>query len=402
MADDNDDVVEESSPKGKDKAKKNKREPVRLKMVDTHDKAALNQILGAVQVAFKDAPGVASVNPGESDAEIYSTGILSLDRALGVNGLLGGRIVNCFGEAGTGKTLTAMMVGGAIQRAGGLVAFLDAEGTFSPKFATACGLDVTQLIYVRSTPERVMAGEDFFEVLRVLVAQGVHFIIVDSGAALVPSQKLSLSFGEGQQATQARLFSEELQKVTSYLSASQRTIVWFTNQMRSNPMAMFGPKDGSTGGKALEFYASYNFMMTKVEDMKAKVIMPHGKAEEKIVGVSVKLFIKKNKTAAKPVEPIQFDVYTEFATLEDGSVIEPGVNTLKDYFQTGKALGMIEQKFSWFSFMDVRGNGEKDFCTALRKDPATMDALRAKCLGIGAPQTTTELAKPTEEVAKPE
>jgi RecA/RadA recombinase len=254
------------------------------------------------------------------------------------------------------------------------------HNTFSPVFARSCGLDVENLIYIRSTPDHVMTGEDFFEVIRVLVSQGVHFILVDSGSALVPSQKLQLSFGEGQQATQARMFSEELQKLTAYLSANQRTILWFTNQMRSNPMQMFGAKDSSTGGKALGFYASYNFQMTKEKDLKVKVKSFDGRTEERNIGVAVKLYVKKNKTAPIPCEPIQFEVYTEFATLEDGTQIEPGVNILKDIFQVGKALGVITQKSSWFTYDDIKANGETEFCQTIKNRPDIIQKLRDQVL----------------------
>lgn len=386
--------------KDKDDDKK-KKEPVRLHMVDTADAGALMRILGAVQGAFKDTPDVAKLNPCEIDADLYTTGILSLDKALGLGGILGGRIINCYGDAGTGKTLTGMMVAGAVQKAGGLVAYLDAEGTFSPKFAVACGIDVDKLIYVRSTPEHVMTGEDYFEVMKVLVSQGVNFILVDSGAALTPAQKFETKFGEGQQATQARLFSEELQKLTSYLSANQRTVLWFTNQIRSNPMAMFGPKDGSTAGKALQFYATYNFMMTKVEDLKARVKIMDGRDEEQIIGVAVKLFIKKNKTAALPVEPIQFDLYTNFFTLKDGTQITPGVNTMKDYFQVGKALGIIKQSSSWFYFGDLRGNGESGLCEALAQNPEAMANLRKQALGQMQGITTNTTSVPSNPESPP-
>lgn len=369
----------------KDDEKKKKKEAIKICMVDADDPKALQTILGAIQKTdcVKDTPGVVSINPATVIANLYETGILSLDRALGIGGLLGGRITNCHGDNGTGKTLTAMVIGGAVQRAGGIVAFLDAEGTFSPKFATACGLDVSKLIYVRSTPERIMAGEDFFEIMRVLVAQGVHFIIVDSATALVPSQKLALAFGEGQQATQARLMSEELQKVTSYLSANQRTHIWFTNQMRAKPMEMFGPKEESTGGKALPFYMSYGFHMYKVGDMVAKVKTQDGRFEERIVGVTVKLKITKNKTASKPLEPIEFDIYTEFAELQDGTIIEPGVNVIKDMFNVCKSLGIIEQKGAWYNFGDIRGQGEIDFCINLRQNPQAVTALRERALAAG-------------------
>jgi recombination protein RecA len=366
----------------KDEKKSKERFVVKLDMMERGDKSAIARIVKEVQKAFKETPSVITMNPQAGAIIKYRTGIASLDRALGVGGIYGGRIVNCWGWEGTGKTLTGMAVGGEVQRQGGVVAFLDAEGTFSPLFAAACGLDVEQLIYVRSTPDRVMAGEDFLETARVLIAQGVDFVLVDSAAALVPSQRLQQSFGEGQQATQARMLSDELQKMTQYLSAGQRTIVWFTNQMRGKPMEMFGAKEGPTGGNALPFYQSYGFQMMKVKDIIAKVKTQDGRIEEKIIGASVGLRITKNKTAPKPVSPVLFDIYTSFQTLEDGTEIKPGIDIIKDMFEVGTALGVIEQKGAWYSFGGIRGQGMPDFCEALRGSPKVIEAMRERIVGI--------------------
>lgn len=365
----------------KDEAKK--KEVPRLNMVDVDDPNAIKHVLSAIHKSeqFKNSVEIAQVAPAEQQSTLYPTGILSLDLALGIGGLLGGRIVNCWGGEGTGKTLTAMTVGAGIQRTGGLVAFLDAEGSFSRKFAESCGLDVDKLIYVRSTAERLMSGEDFFEVARLCVQQGVHFIIIDSAAALIPSQKLTSVFGEGQQATQARLMSEELQKLTAYQTGNPRSIIWFTNQVRQKPMVMFGPKDGPTGGEALKFYMSYGFHMSKVSDITKKIRTADGRLEEANIGVSVTLSIVKNKTATRPIEPIKFDLYTIFATDADGVVYKPGVDVYKDMFEVGKRTGVITQKSSWYQFGDVRGNGDYDFQQNLRKNQEVTDRLRSVVLG---------------------
>jgi recombination protein RecA len=266
---------------------------------------------------------------------------------------------------------------------GGIAAFADAEGTFSRTFAEACGVDVENLILLQSTPDHVMTGEDFLEATRVLIAQGVNFIEVDSAAALVPSGKLQAKFGEGQAATHARMMSEELQKMTSYLSAGKRSIVWFTNQMRGKPMEMFGPKEEATGGNAIKFYASYRFGMQRVKDIIKKVKRSDGKVEEKIVGVSVGLRFVKNKTAPRPVEPITFDIYTVFGETHDGIQIVPGIDIIKDMYEVGKATGIVQQKGAWYQYEDVRGQGDYDFQEALRKTPEVAAKLRQAVLGIG-------------------
>jgi recombination protein RecA len=367
----------------KDKDDDKKKGPVKLTMWEKGDKKAISNIVDILQDKFSDAPGVVTMNPTQKEVVLYPTGILSLDLGLGIGGLLGGRVVDCFGSEGTGKTLTGLAAAGSVQKMGGIAAFADAEGTFSRTFAEACGVDVENLILLQSTPDHVMTGEDFLEATRVLIAQGVNFIEVDSAAALVPSGKLQAKFGEGQAATHARMMSEELQKMTSYLSAGKRSIVWFTNQMRGKPMEMFGPKEEATGGNAIKFYASYRFGMQRVKDIIKKVKRSDGKVEEKIVGVSVGLRFVKNKTAPRPVEPITFDIYTVFGETHDGIQIVPGIDIIKDMYEVGKATGIVQQKGAWYQYEDVRGQGDYDFQEALRKTPEVAAKLRQAVLGIG-------------------
>lgn len=382
--------------------KKEKAGPPKMHLADANSTDAQSRIMAALRVAFKDDPEVVRTDPTETDAIKYNTGILSLDRALGVGGLLGGRIIDTFGEQGTGKTLLQMTIGGAIQRQGGIVGFCDAEGTFSPKFARACGLDPSKnFIYVRSTSQHIMTGEDFFESMRVMTSNGAHYIITDSVPALVPAQKFTTQFGEGQQATHARLMAEEVQKLNGYLTGSPRTLVAFINQIRGKPNAgRFEPSEEQTGGNALKFYRSYAFEMRKSKDLIAKCRYADGTIEERIIGVAVKLSIKKNKTSAKPTSDIEFNMFTEFATLADGTQIQPGVDIYRDVFEVGKKTGAIEQKGAWYQFEDLRGQGEDDFVQGLRDNPAAMQKIRDIVLSEGVvedvAEDTTQGSTPSE------
>jgi recombination protein RecA len=302
----------------------------------------------------------------------YSTGILSLDRYLGIGGILGGRIMDIYGWEGTGKTLTSLTVAASIQRQGGKAAFLDAEGTFSKSLAEAVGVNVDELIIIESTPERVLTGEDYFNAASMLVQSGVEFIIIDSVPALIPSSRLLATVGQGQKAALASMMSEGLSQLTSLITANKRSVIWFINQMRSKPMVMFGSPDDSTGGNALKFYASYRLMVRKVEDIVKKVPSANGEYEPKIIGVTVKATLQKNKTAVIPHEPITFDVYFENVTDEDGMTYSAGVDVYKDIMEVGIASGIIRQESSWFYYENIKGNGRRAFMDALRAAPPSI------------------------------
>ena len=59
--------------------------------------------------------------------ETISTGILSVDIALGVGGLPRGRIIEIYGPESSGKTTVALNCIAEAQKQGGIAAFVDAE-----------------------------------------------------------------------------------------------------------------------------------------------------------------------------------------------------------------------------------------------------------------------------------
>ena len=62
------------------------------------------------------------------------TGSLSLDMALGGQGIPRGRIIEVFGPESSGKTTLALHVAAEAQKAGGIAAMIDAEHAFDPSW----------------------------------------------------------------------------------------------------------------------------------------------------------------------------------------------------------------------------------------------------------------------------
>ena len=74
-----------------------------------------------------------------SNVEAISTGSLALDLALGIGGLPKGRIIEIYGPESSGKTTLALHVLAQAQKAGGEVAFIDAEHALDIGYARALG-----------------------------------------------------------------------------------------------------------------------------------------------------------------------------------------------------------------------------------------------------------------------
>jgi recombination protein RecA len=345
-----------------------------------------------------------AVEVSEREVMITPTGILSMDLALGNGGVLGGRIIDTWGWEATGKTLLTLTIGGYIQRCmkplkengkvvkdkdgnikmvPKIVAFLDAEGTFSPKFAQSAGVITDKLILVRSTPDRILSGEDYFETAIRLVQADVDYIIIDSCPALTPRQVIVNQFGFAQKASTAQLMSEGLKMITPILNSSSNSIVHFINQIRGRPMAQTWQSPTTpTGGEALKFYSSYRLEVVHSEDITKKVLTTDGSYQPLKVGVNVGIKIHKNKTASEPQTlpsknyHFDLDIYFMEFQGDDGLVYNRGVDLVKDSIVTGVRLGVIKQKSSWFSFGEINENGMTALVGAIKSNPTIMGQIR--------------------------
>ncbi|MFX3657519.1 DNA recombination/repair protein RecA, partial [Streptococcus suis] len=77
---------------------------------------------------------------------VVSSGSLALDIALGAGGYPKGRIVEIYGPESSGKTTVALHAVAAVQKEGGIAAFIDAENALDPEYAKALGVNIDELL----------------------------------------------------------------------------------------------------------------------------------------------------------------------------------------------------------------------------------------------------------------
>ena len=82
-----------------------------------------------------------------------------MDLALGGRGVPKGRIVEVFGPESSGKTTLALTIAAEAQKAGGVVAFIDAEHALDPTWARRIGVNVEEMLV--SQPD---TGEQALEI----------------------------------------------------------------------------------------------------------------------------------------------------------------------------------------------------------------------------------------------
>ena len=288
----------------------------------------------------------------QPNVEAIPTGSLALDLALGIGGVPRGRIIEIYGPESSGKTTLALHVLAQAQKMGGEVAFVDAEHALDPTYARALGVKIEDMLI--SQPD---TGEQALEITEALVRSGaIDVVVVDSVAALVPRAEIEGEMGDSFVGLHARLMSQALRKLTGII-AKTNTVVIFINQLREKVGVMYGNPEGTTGGRALKFYASVRIDVRRIETLKSGGEMIGNRTRAKVV---------KNKVAP-PFREAEFDImYGE------------GISKLGEMLDLGVKLDLVQKSGSWFNMGEVRlGQGRDAAKQYLRDHPDEADALEA-------------------------
>ncbi len=306
--------------------------------------------------------GEGSIMPlgGEAQLKIegIATGSLSLDMALGGQGVPRGRIIEIFGPESSGKTTLALHICGQAQQRGGIAAIIDAEHAFDPTWAKKIGVELDTLLV--SQPS---SGEEAMQITEMLVkSNAVDVIVIDSVAALVPKQELEGEIGDSHIGLQARLMSQSMRKLTGAIAKSKAAVI-FINQIREKVGVMFGSPETTTGGRALKFYASCRIDVRRTGQLKDG---------EEVVGQRVKTKIVKNKVAP-PFRVAEFDM------MHNGGISYEG-----DVLDLGMAHKIVSRSGAWFKYGETYlGQGKEKARNFLIENPDVTAEIREKIMASG-------------------
>jgi len=285
--------------------------------------------------------------------DVIPTGSYLIDKALVIGGFPKGRIVECYGAEGGGKTSLTLQTIANAQSAGDLAAFIDAEHSLDLRMARNMGVNIKKLVL--SQPDY---GEQALEIVEALVdSHKFGIIVVDSVAALIPKAELDGEMTDQQVGLQARMMGKALRKLIGKVAGSNCCLI-FINQLRSKIGGMsWGDPDVTPGGRALKFYSSIRL------DIRRKSSLKRG---ENIVGNRVIIKVVKNKLAPP------------FRTTETDFIFGRGFDRIGEVIEIAEKLDVLDRSGSWYVYGKEKiGQGKQATREFLSAHPEVLKDIKA-------------------------
>ena len=288
--------------------------------------------------------------------EVISTGNLSLDKALGVNGIPKAKITEIFGNESCGKTTLALQIAKEATLKNQKVLFIDLESSLDVKYIRSIGIDLS-LFYVA----QAKSGEVTFGIIEnALENNSFDLIIVDSVAAMISEMEYETKIEEANiLGSHARLMSRGLRKIQPSLSKSKTALV-FINQIREKIGVLFGNPETTTGGRALKFFSTIRLEVKKVDLIKSGI--------DKI-GIKSKVTVVKNKLA-KPYNSSFINIY-----------FGEGFDNVSDLLEFAVNSNIIQKSGSWYSHNNKKlCQGIKQLKNFALENPEWYDTIKKQVL----------------------
>lgn len=311
---------------------------------DKKGKTLADLLAGAVRTKFGEDSLLKMSGTGLKPVPIsFSTGIPTIDYdLLGIGGIPMSRLIEIIGPESSGKTTLCLHIAAACQRAGGTVAFVDAEHALDLKYATSLGVKVEDVLLNQPS-----CGEEGLEIVETMLKTKQTMsdqskpllLIVDSIAALIPRKEIEgeLENNDAGLGAHARLMSTALKRLLP-AAKGVNAVVIFTNQIRQKIGVTYGSNETTPGGNAMKFYASIRMDIRNIGKEKVG---------DEVIGNNFRLKTIKNKT------------YPPFREIKGLMRFGIGIDLLWDKFTILKDRKIITQKAAWYT---VKVEGEPKFC----------------------------------------
>lgn len=262
-----------------------------------------------------------------------------------------------------------------------VVAWVDPEDAFDPRWAVKLGLDPRRVFLGRSA-----TGEESVDMTTALVGSTVvDLIVVDSLAHFVPRKEYEDTAEAWQQGLGARIVNKGVRKwiagqIMAKRAGAEPSMIWI-NQVRDKITA-FGDPTTKPHGKGQEFAASIELQFTKP---KVEVIEEQYGAKDEKTAIPVRetfhFKVTKNRTAGtKGFTGSYTQVLRDTDTLKAGDIVEDEYvyKLVMHYIVVSQGAGSQKK----LMIGDRAFSTQKAVLTALREEPEFWDAMRSQLMEL--------------------
>jgi recombination protein RecA len=294
---------------------------------------------------------------------------IGLNFALG-GGLPMGRQVLVWGNKSAGKSSFCLQMIAEAQKDGKTCAWIDAEHSYDPSWASKLGVDSEKLIY-----SQAKTVNDMVDVATQLMEAGVDIIVVDSISALLPAiyfEKDSTELKKLEDTKQIGAEAKDMTHAVKMLNyANKNTLLVLISQQRNQ----FGSMHAShipTGGMAVKFFSTTVIKLWSSE-AEANAIKDGVKVGDKVieqrVGRPVNWIIDYSKVSPPNLSG-QYDFYYQGEKL--------GVDYIGETLDVAEMCGAVEKGGAWYTVEGERIQGRAKAVQYLRDNPEVVTKLSEK------------------------
>lgn len=264
--------------------------------------------------------------PVQSVTKFIDTGYPPLNKVISGRfdgGLPYGRIVECYGPSSSGKSALATEWMVQAQKLGGVAIFIDWERSFDVGLAKGFGLNDERPYWLYFKPETWEKGNilaaNACKIIResdIIDPEAPILVVFDSVASAIPNSMIGKQIDEytmNDTTALARVASTTLKTMAHHAEHFNATFLYL-NQTRMRPGTIYGDPITTTGGSAMEFYATTRMALSR------KKITENKDGGKTFVGQTITVKCVKSKLT-KPFQECTLDmVYDDLGVARFDSV----------------------------------------------------------------------------------
>lgn len=311
------------------------------------------------------------------------TGSLALDNLIGGNpapdksgpicpGYPRQHITEIYGPEASGKTTLALEAIAEVQKQGGVAMFLDFENALHHGYAQSIGVDFDPNKLMLYQPDNMEQGLDM---AIIGIKAGVDIVVVDSVAAMVTEDEMKKNIADvARIGSRAAKLADALPKIVKILRQvpdhnKDGTALVFINQTRAQIGGM-SKGDGTSGGKALKFFAYLRLQANKIQSEYVEKMDPVTKKKVR-APFGNKTIVKVVKTKVDAKQGHTANIFIRYGQ---------GIDNFYTVIESAVVYGLVKKGGAYYEYGDTRVQGREKFRSYLKSNPKAFDKLEEDLL----------------------